>query len=427
MLTPYAFQRKAIEAAVGRKSVLVDARLGAGKTLVGAEWLRRLHELYRIQRQLIIAPRRVLDFGWRPLLETQCPGAAVLDVKELEDLQHEAPGDWAIALMSNRALKNGLRNVNRSGVGAVVIDEPTTVLTGINARRLRAWLKRDKPEFRLALSATPWAGGLESLWALYALVHEDGEPFGYRSQTQYMDETHIDKAPRHLNFPIWRPRKGMEKRLMKQSAPMTLTMVPDFKEVPSTTSDRHFILRGDAKDDYAKMRKSITTDDGVPAAGGVKVLMMRRRLQKAKHQALKPFFAELFEPCLIWCEFVADRAAIHKAAAAANLESADVGSKGAIDAWNARSLDVLVANPAEAGHGLNLQKGGRLMLWFTLPWSLELYDQAVGRLKRHGQKETVHVIHWTVKNTVEDAVREALRERRNVVRAWRAYFKEKGA
>ena len=65
------------------------------------------------------------------------------------------------------------------------------------------------------------------------------------------------------------------------------------------------------------------------------------------------------------------------------------------------------------------------MLWFTLPWSLELYDQAIGRLRRHGQKETVHVIHWTVKDTVEDAVREALRERRNVVQAWRAYFKGK--
>ena len=108
----------------------------------------------------------------------------------------------------------------------------------------------------------------------------------------------------------------------------------------------------------------------------------------------------------------------------ADLASADVGSKGAIDAWNRREIDVLVANPMEASHGLNLQKGGRLMLWFTLPWSLETYDQAIGRLKRHGQKETVHVIHWTVKNTVEDAVRKALRERRNVVREWRAYFRE---
>ena len=425
MLTLYEFQKAAVMEAIGRKSVVMDARLGAGKTIVGAAWLQFLRTAYRIRRMVVIAPRRVLDHGWKPTLAEQCPDAIVLEPSDLKELLDEDIDGWHIALLSNRSLKNALHKANRIGVDAVIIDEPTTVLKGINAQRLRAWLKRDNPEFRLALSATPWARGLESLWALYALVHETGQPFGYKTQTEYMHETHEDKAPRHLNFPIWRPRKGAERRLIKQAGSMTMTMVPDFKEIQSTTSDQHFILRGEGKARYADLKKSIVNEDGKPASGGVKVLALRRRIQREKHKALVPFFKELREPCLVWCEFLVDREAIHQSAAMADLESADVGQRGAIDAWNKRQIDVLVANPAEAGHGLNLQKGGRLMLWFTLPWSLELYDQAIGRLRRHGQKETVHVIHWTVKDTVEDAVREALRERRNVVQAWRAYFKGK--
>ena len=349
MLTLYEFQKTAVMEAVGRKSVVMDARLGAGKTVVGAAWLQFLRTAYRFRRMVIIAPRRVLDHGWKPTLAEQCPDALVLEPSDLKDLLDEDIDGWHIALLSNRSLKNALHKANRIGVDAVIIDEPTTVLKGINAQRLRAWLKRDNPEFRLALSATPWARGLESLWALYALVHETGQPFGYKTQTEYMRETHEDKAPRHLNFPIWRPRKGAERRLIKQAGSMTMTMVPDFKEIQSTTSDQHFILRGEGKARYADLKKSIVNEDGKPASGGVKVLALRRLIQREKHKALVPFFKELREPCLVWCEFLVDREAIHQSAAMADLESADVGQRGAIEAWNKRQIDVLVANPAEAG------------------------------------------------------------------------------
>lgn len=54
-------------------------------------------------------------------------------------------------------------------------------------------------------------------------------------------------------------------------------------------------------------------------------------------------------------------------------------------AFNAGSLDVLIAHPASAGHGLNLQFGGESLVWSCLPWSLELWEQANARLARPGQ------------------------------------------
>ena len=54
-------------------------------------------------------------------------------------------------------------------------------------------------------------------------------------------------------------------------------------------------------------------------------------------------------------------------------------------AFNAGNLDVLIAHPASAGHGLNLQFGGESLVWTCLPWSLELWEQANARLARPGQ------------------------------------------
>ena len=69
---------------------------------------------------------------------------------------------------------------------------------------------------------------------------------------------------------------------------------------------------------------------------------------------------------------------------------------------------MLLAHPASAGHGLNLQKGGRTIVWFGLPWSLELYAQFNGRLHRQGQDKPVLVYHLLASGTVDEAVHATL-------------------
>jgi SNF2 family DNA or RNA helicase len=64
---------------------------------------------------------------------------------------------------------------------------------------------------------------------------------------------------------------------------------------------------------------------------------------------------------------------------------------GRIDAWNRGEIEMLVAHPASAGHGVNLQHGGDTIVWFSLPWSAEMFAQANARLARQSQKHTVNV------------------------------------
>ena len=77
-------------------------------------------------------------------------------------------------------------------------------------------------------------------------------------------------------------------------------------------------------------------------------------------------------------------------------------------------VEVLLAHPASAGHGLNLQHGGCRMIWMSLPWSLELYEQAIGRLHRSGQAHDVWCYVLQTKGTVDEKILAALRDKRSL-------------
>ena len=79
-----------------------------------------------------------------------------------------------------------------------------------------------------------------------------------------------------------------------------------------------------------------------------------------------------------------------------------------IKKWNNGEIQVALLHPASAGHGLNLQYGGNIIIWFGLTWSLELYQQANARLHRQGQTKTVIIHHLISKGTVDEDVMKAL-------------------
>ena len=76
--------------------------------------------------------------------------------------------------------------------------------------------------------------------------------------------------------------------------------------------------------------------------------------------------------------------------------------------WNAGRIRVLFAHPASAGHGLNLQAGGNIIVWFGLTWSLELYQQMCARLHRQGQERPVRIIHLVCSGTIDERVMKVL-------------------
>ena len=76
--------------------------------------------------------------------------------------------------------------------------------------------------------------------------------------------------------------------------------------------------------------------------------------------------------------------------------------------WNDGNIPILLAHPASIGHGLNLQHGGHIIIWFGLTWSLELYMQANDRLYRQGQDKAVLIYHIIAKGTVDQRIVKAL-------------------
>lgn len=91
-----------------------------------------------------------------------------------------------------------------------------------------------------------------------------------------------------------------------------------------------------------------------------------------------------------------------------------ISSQDSIQKWNRGELAVGLIHPASAGHGLNLQAGGNHLVWFSLIWSLELYQQTNARLFRQGQKDgTVVIQHIVVKGTIDEKVMKALKKKEN--------------
>ena len=82
-----------------------------------------------------------------------------------------------------------------------------------------------------------------------------------------------------------------------------------------------------------------------------------------------------------------------------------------LERWNKGEIPILLCHPQSAGHGLNLQEGGHIIVWFGLTWSLEYYQQANARLNRQGQTETVIIHHLVAKGTLDERVMQVLQSK----------------
>ena len=114
------------------------------------------------------------------------------------------------------------------------------------------------------------------------------------------------------------------------------------------------------------------------------------------------------QPVLIAYWFKHDRQRIWEYLTACGYSPRDIRESKDIKDWNDGKIPVALIHPASAGHGLNIQSGGHILIWFGLTWSLELYQQTNARLWRQGQKETVTIHHIVTKNTVDEDVLSAL-------------------
>ena len=79
--------------------------------------------------------------------------------------------------------------------------------------------------------------------------------------------------------------------------------------------------------------------------------------------------------------------------------------------WNAKKIPVMLIQPASCGFGLNFQQGGHTLIWYTIPWSLEQYEQTNARIYRQGQTEPVIIHHLLMRNTIDKKILDAIHKK----------------
>lgn len=312
----------------------------------------------------------------------------------------------------------------------VVIDEASGFKNS-QAKRFKA-LRRVRPMIDrvVELTGTPAANSLEDLWAEMYLL-DRGERLG-RTLTRYRTDYFTAAYGVGPVVYKWRPKKGALETITKKIADITVSMsAEDYLELPDLIENTIEVELDDkARETYRTMERDcfLQAEDEEIAALDAAALMSKllqlangfiyneehRALSfhEAKLEALSEIIEAADSPVLVYYNFTADRDRILKQYPDARVLQSDQD----IADWNDGKIDILIAHPASAGYGLNLQDGGHIMVWYGLPWSLELYQQAVARLKRQGQQHPVMVYHILAAGTVDSQVASSL-ERKDMTQS----------
>lgn len=420
-LRPY--QEEAATFLYERDRAMILAPVGAGKTAITLTAMRDLVDNESI-RFLVVAPLRVAASVWPVEAAKWAPSlkvrVAVGTPAQRIDALYDSDADVVIINYENL---QWLGDHALNDFTGVVFDELTR-LKNPSGKRFKAMEKIVMAiEIRWGLTGSFTSNGLEDVFGQVKIIDQSllGRTKGAFMQQhffQYNRGTHVE----------WEAMPGALQRVMQKIKPATYLLEPgQYKdtlpplhtvEVPLQMEMReydamrkNFVLEFPDETAIAQNAAVVTQKLQQLASGFVYTGTQERWLSTHKLDALTDLLAENQRaPTIVWYQYVAEREALQRAFP----KAVDVKAAGAIDDWNAGKIEVLLAHPASAGHGLNLQHGGCRMVWLTLPWSLELYEQAVGRLHRSGQAHDVWCYVLLTHGTIDHKIWAALRDKRSL-------------
>jgi len=303
----------------------------------------------------------------------------------------------------------------------VVIDESSSFKSP-SSQRFKALRKVFNLTDRMVqLTGTPSPNGMMDLWAQIALL-DNGERLG-RNMTAYKNR-YFESDFMGYNYTL---RDGADKLIQDKIADITISMKSeDYLQLPERIDLVERVqMSPKHQKQYKQLEKEfiLALNDGEVTALSAATLA-NKLLQYANgalyvddiqtyevlHQHKLDALAELVEDnptenILVAYNYKFDLDQLVK-----RFPDAVVMDKEgvAVDEWNKGNIKMLLAHPASAGHGLNLQHGGAVTVWYGLNWSLELYQQFNGRLHRQGQKRCVRVIHLVAEGTIDEKVMQAI-------------------
>ena len=403
---------------------------GLGKTITTLTAINELmYDSFEISKVLIIAPLRVAQSTWKEEIEKWDHlnllrySIAVGDEKErLKALKQNSD-----IYIINRENVDWL--VTKSGIdfnfNMLIIDELSSFKSH-TSKRFKSLLKI-RPYFErvVGLTGTPSSNGLMDLWAEFRVL-DLGERLG-RYITHYRNEFFLpDKRNGAIIF-SYKPQPNAEERIYRRLADMTISMKStEYLKMPELIlNELEINLDEEDQIKYKKFKKEMVMTIQEKEIDAINAASLSNKLIQLANGSIydedKKFYEvhnkkldkleEIIEsangkPVLVAYWFKADKERIEKRFKVREIKTADD-----IKQWNMGMIDLALIHPASAGHGLNLQSGGSTLVWFSLTWSFELYQQTNARLYRQGQKDTVVIHHLITKNTIDEDIMKSLKRK----------------
>ena len=434
-LRPY--QDEAADFLYENDKAMILAPVGAGKTAITLTAIAAMIKDGHAKRFLVVAPKRVCTDVWPVELPKWAPTLKLnLAVGSPLDRLRAIDKSSDIVVINYDNLQ-WLADYGVAGFDAVVFDELTRLKNPSGARFKALHKVIDQFAIRWGLTGSFTSNGLEDVFGQCKIINE--KLLG-RSKGAFMQQ-HFILINR--DYGEWMPKKGALQTVMQKIKPATYLLEPgeysdtlpplNVVEVRSVMNMTH----------YEKMKRDFVVEFG----GDERAIAANAAVVTGKLQQMSSGFVYQTEKQALDQpgKFATKQTAIwfspHKFDRLDELleenqhantiiaymyqeELAEIKRRyskvvtlddaGAIERWNRGEVELLAVHPKSAGHGLNLQYGGAHIVFLSLPWSLELYEQTIGRLHRSGQTKTVWCYIMMTTKTVDEKILGALKDKRAI-------------
>ena len=407
--------------------------MGLGKTVTTLTAINFLmYKDLEIDSVLIVAPKRVAESVWTAEIEKwehlkHLKISQIIGNEKQRKKALNTKADIYIISRDNVAWLTGQFGGSMLPFGMLVIDESSS-FKNPKAVRFKA-LKAVQPSFQrvVILTGTPIPNGLIDLWPQIYLL-DRGQRLG-KTITAYREAFFKPDKQNGAIVYSYKPLQDSEQEIHKRIDDICMSMkAKDYLDLPERINNYIEIpFNTETQKKYDEFEENQVLElfgDGEEISAINAAALSNKLLQFANgavydevknyhvmHNLKLEALEEIIEnangkPVLVAWTYQSDKARIHDYLK--KYAPRDLKTDQDIKDWNAGKIQVLLMHPASGGHGLNLQAGGNIIVWFGQTWSLELYQQFNARLDRQGQTESVIVNHLIAKNTIDGDVVKSL-------------------